>query len=1530
MNPEVVDQTQEDAVERHAIDAGSTEGWNDLQDVKKASGQSKEGQMEQAIKKLLGPGVKGMTLEDIMKLSDEEIETMIQGRKRKMENMQKLGKYVGKLVRSFGEKEGSDPVNILLDKLNKVLSTNPEKLKKELKNFDAKTRDEILAVFSAFIEVVSKEKIFAALVPMYALFITRLFTDKEYLALYKAGTKQRSKLEQDLVRFGKALGPNGPYVHSVFKVIFEKALEGRGKSGVAGQRNLQDIERRLVELIPSSTYTGDDVGNGQKLSLDAEVKAREDRNMGSFETQRVNKLSADVGKTLNTAIDGLFGSENRIVTAAGETIEKDGENGIKYSIIRFEHDEHGRWARVTTTLYRYLEELEARSTTGLERQRNAEQIARLKTVIAARNSLDFLRNAGSVTGGFMNMYERQFRYAVAEEKARTAGGRVDRATIDFESASIDEYHTSFSSEQKQRVAATAATRVRESVTFTLSNVYRNYLNMRDEPKTPYDQALSEGGDHTTNPREMYKQLESMLKNLAHQSSSVDSGKLDFTVTTLGGMQTLYDPTLGKELSTFSSHRKQTNGKSVYDFLNELVEEVKADDGFYEAGHQYRYLSHMGSPDSQKKFFDSVGDHLRYSMTSRNMDRIYSMDGNVFIARAASFIETVLKKRMGEKGWLNEDEGKFFNEVFLNKGEGGRTLVLQVQEFLADHYPELPDWQRRRIMQHAFTIVFAGRFRYQQIFSYANPTRGYQGQADDKQMFNNVFAPFQRGLRFAADWKHDLFLKGAYWQPMYNMPGINQKGVWDPFEMGKEGFAVFDAQKHESQGRLAWDMTQYFQGDLPEVFAPVNRLKVGGYDTLRGWRRMANMGVMDRKLYDRLIGGGQPQFKAVYVDHDDLDESGQPRKKHDGMTRIWKSVENVGVNEVNAFVDENIIALFGYKDGKLKNKEAVDHFVGHLYERYLSDEHEFGKHLPHNYLYGDINGGLRGNLDPVAIGARPFNANMYGAQLRRAESKADFITQFHARAQAIFKEAEQQESHKPAGDRKPAKVAEVALKRQLLKPMTYDAMMVMVAERSPIEFLYRLRNQDEQNGLRLSTQIKNKYFDDASDFNQRPGSFGQTLGAQAALDQKLARKLSGTITERQAAKDAIWDEVTDDLAFVQGELRGEIDEEILQKRQSWEAQTKGLNIYGENWNSIRSEVNGGRGYVMDDDTVVRIMIKKYQPQMAEQIRTHALSGQQAIAQLLASPEPNFKLLGLRVQRAVALRNDIVSEMGKEPDINNTGDASDPKKQTEHVLRKKYLLDDGSIRPDLSKEDKEKAKRYLANLEKRVNRARWMRRMWDEGFLGAIPFMADNSEVHKVFLNGDDTMVFRSTGECGVAEQYKLILDGRAPEGPMSNMLLMLKNVARKGNKPEDWGKLKSLGNGLKKIASDEVGDPEIFMPIVLGLTKMQLSGMANRQEVRNALGRWRMIFDKEGQSLFSRAWTNFEHYGMDAVTIRQFLMQVTKTGGLSPEQMEGFASFFKASWFSVAKELIPEYLTYILAFALVSYVTDAAKRATTKK
>lgn len=71
MNPEVKRCHCQSASERMDIQMGQEEAKRDLADVKKASGRKKqESQMETAVKKLLGASVQGMTLEQIMKLSN--------------------------------------------------------------------------------------------------------------------------------------------------------------------------------------------------------------------------------------------------------------------------------------------------------------------------------------------------------------------------------------------------------------------------------------------------------------------------------------------------------------------------------------------------------------------------------------------------------------------------------------------------------------------------------------------------------------------------------------------------------------------------------------------------------------------------------------------------------------------------------------------------------------------------------------------------------------------------------------------------------------------------------------------------------------------------------------------------------------------------------------------------------------------------------------------------------------------------------------------------------------------------------------------------------------------------------------------------------------------------------------------------------------------------------------------------------------------------------------------------------------------
>ena len=283
MNPEVEDQMQESQEEKMAIQMGQEEAKRDLADVKKASGQSRESQMEAAVKKLLGPAVQGMTLAEIMKMSDEEIQSMIDGRKRKAENMQKIGKYVGKLMQSFGSKD-EDGKNIFLEKLSTIVKTNPEKLKRELKDFPPATREEVMAVFSAFVEIALESKVNAAFAPAYASFVIKLFTDKEYLVLNKPKVGSRSKFEQDIEKFAK-MGPNaGPELVRIFGRTIIKALESRPKTGIAGLKNPQDILTRFYELAPGMQEDMSQIQPKQKGTIAEEIAHYQSETRGSFES----------------------------------------------------------------------------------------------------------------------------------------------------------------------------------------------------------------------------------------------------------------------------------------------------------------------------------------------------------------------------------------------------------------------------------------------------------------------------------------------------------------------------------------------------------------------------------------------------------------------------------------------------------------------------------------------------------------------------------------------------------------------------------------------------------------------------------------------------------------------------------------------------------------------------------------------------------------------------------------------------------------------------------------------------------------------------------------------------------------------------------------------------------------------------------------------------------------------------------------------------------------------------------------------
>lgn len=1459
-----------------AFNEGKVRGQNDV-DTATISGLD-DVKLAQLIRDYIQKSGTNVSVADVMEsISTDDFKKLMGQSLDKVLKLKEISKTVGKVLGALTrEKNGEQPLLVRLKNLTKM---DRERILKELKDIPEEKFAEVVTVAKSFAQVVlsqQNQRSIAEYAPMYLKFLNGLFRNKDYLNFSAPGTGVASmtSLEADLVLFSTR---DTDVIKSVFVPTFVSAYEALNHNSssarpLAGAQNIVKIGERLYELIPSLSVNPPSSESQTATSISSMIALNKQKAEGGFniDLQRVSKLRSDMAQSLLTEVSGLIDLEGgQYITIGGENYDT---RAIDQMLSNFSPNKKSEWFKTSNLLQRYMAELEENRNSQRRGSYPEKKIAKLRSIITSRNALDLLNNSSDIINGFIPMYERHFEYEIASELGLPQADKTQ-----FES---------LTDKQKGAVAERTATRFREAVLFTVSNIYRSYLSSGEEPKEEFRPTLQHAGDAYINPAEMFKQFTNMLSNLVTQAKQVNkTHDIDFTVLAYGDMHTMYIPELRKDVTTFNSHRQQKGGASVYDFMKELLTTVKTDDGFFEAGHQFRFISNMGSPDQTKSFFGSLGEFLKYSMSAENIDRIYSMENAGDIVRVASIIEAQLEKRMADKGWLNEGEGKMFEEIFLNKGDGGSTLVNYILKYLKDYQPGIPEWQRQRVMQHAFTIVFAGRFRFQQIYSYANPTRGFQGQAEDKQMFNSVFSPFQKLLRFPPQASHDFALKRALWNPRNNMPGYNYEGSWDAEKMGDEGFKVFDSGQHQKLGRLAWDMTKWFHDDVPYAMGPVNELKVGGYDTLRGWRRYANMGVIDKRLYEHKSQGGMPSFRPAY------EENGA--KKIDGITRLWKSLENVGQNELLAFSDGDIEKFFAVKDGVMSNNAPIEHFVRHLYKRYFSPDNPIGKMFPHNFLLEKV------RRPKDESGDKFPDEPVYFA------TEEEFMTQFYTRISDIIRDSKNR--RKP--DKESDKDASGEIQKSLVKPMLQSALLCIVAERSPTSLMNRVKPWDEQNGYTLNSEIRDGYWRDGS-------SFMQNLAELGSIDDSVSRDLSSNDDQKKALlKKSFWDSTENDLIDSQSELRAEIDQEILANRASWQDATGGANIYGESFDQERSSVNGGKGYVLDEDTLIRLMIKKEQPELAGRLKRGDLSPDAALETLKNSDNNSLKALALRIERVVALRADIVTKLAEVPAIS----------EDERKLEKELLDSSGErVKDGLDEDTAFRANRLLINKQKRITRIRWFQKMLNERFLGSIPFMIDNSEIHKTFLNADNTLVSRSTGECGIAEQYKGILDPRSPEGPLTNMLEKMKDAARKGT-PAEWAKLKSIITGFRKNCGDEIGDPEVYMPIVKGLVKLQLTGFTNKQEVRNALGKWKMMFDKKGQSLFSSSYTWFEHHGFDAITVREYLMTFTKVNAINPEDMDEFCEMFQSTWWGVAKEVIPEYLTYIISFMLVSYVTEAIKK-----
>lgn len=1453
-----------------SISKGNDEAQQEIDIVNAASTVPQE---EMALERQINELLTGLE-DDKLRDQLEKAKGSIKKAEKDAESVRKVLKATSKIVtritKSLGQKAD------LFRQLDKIDQLPPEKRAKlmgRLKDLTSEQYKQVTTVLKKFMPLAATHLTGETAV-MYFEFISSLIIKPDYLRFHHATSTETTQLEKDLIQWSQMHG-------SAYTEVLKKALiESAALLPDIGSLNATQLNSRFADLdqaaanqtIINQTLTNEALTKRNQgvsvedLPLSGKIEHYSGVSTGAFEEQRNQKLLKDLSNTLG-AIDMTDRHDLEIIGGPGYTA-KEFDNDVtnfKLQVGSGSIDMRAeKWVKMTLGLRKL--QFELKNKKGADKDADAK-IARITTLIDARNALDLVAHGGRIDK-FLSMYERHF--ALERHLAEHNEG---------------EYSGLTPAEKESKILENCSNSFRRTTLYASSNILRGYLAGSTEPTKQYDESVAGAGDAYTNPRELFSQFVNMLSSLTSQASSLSKSALrrsdgtteyDMLFSVLGrdGMEDKYvDMTGGKSntpdqdghylpkkvtIATSNLKQKKT---SIASFIKELSEHAKTDNAFFKAGHEFRYISYNGG--QEHPFFESVASHIKSSMTATNIDRIYAMEDSEYISRTTSVIESILQKRLAEKDWKNDGGGKFFEELFSDSASKGTpNLLKSIKGFLDSNYPDLPDWQKQRVMYHSLTMVFAGRFRFQQIFSYSNPTRGFQGQAEDKQMFNGVFSPYQKLFRFPPKWDHDFAQKGAAWLPYHNMPfnykiDGTQKIEWDPFKMGEEGFEVFISGKHETLGRLAWDMTNYFQDDVPRALQQINVLKAGGYDTLRGWRRYANMGVIDSKLYQYQALGGPPRFVTSYTDP----TTGEV--KNDGITRLWKSIENVGVNDLQAFVDGDILDyMIKFSDGKLKDEEGLVKFAEFLYKRYLNDADETGHALSHEYLGHGI--------DPAT---------------GRARNVGDFCRAFRDRIREFSKEIKDHESP----DQNAA--ASKRFVKAVMEPMVYDALLVTIGQRMPVEFLYRLRNQDEQNGLTLHNELKAEFFKkSAADFNKKWG-----------VDSDLSTRTK------------IWDEMTDDLSYVQAELRGEVDDEILKHRKHWQHDSGWSTIYGNDFDKDTSDVNQGKGYVLDDETLARIMAKRLRPEVVA-TATAGVGGDWYIFELQRAGVPKDQID--RIEHARALRKFTLERMAAKPKLSvgerelgerlRNGKLS----EEEEVIGRKTLL-----------------QRFERNQQqKRVKRIDWFKKMWLDGYMGSIPFMKDNSEVHKIFLNSDDTLVYRSTGECGVAEKYKEILNPRGKDE--TNMMEMVKDYLRSGDESK-WKPLKSLINGFRKSCSDEIGDPAVFMPVVLDLIKMQLDIMVDKKSVRNAIGKWKSWFDPHGHSLGSEAWTNFKTHGLSAPEIRKFLLRFSEAGGMYPEQVNSFSEMFDATWLDIMKELVPEYITYIMFMVLAAYISEATEKETSK-
>ncbi|MFA9289055.1 MAG: hypothetical protein ACEQSA_04205 [Weeksellaceae bacterium] len=610
-----------------------------------------------------------------------------------------------------------------------------------------------------------------------------------------------------------------------------------------------------------------------------------------------------------------------------------------------------------------------------------------------------------------------------------------------------------------------------------------------------------------------------------------------------------------------------------------------------------------------------------------------------------------------------------------------------------------------------------------------------------------------------------------------------------------------------------------------------------------------------KMGGSLTRGGWNRFEAVlpFVENyftGDL-RGRHPEIKMDkdnALVEIWKIMENSGVSDIQMMIDYKISTSLKVSGESLSiNDES----------RYK----ELIEFMGRKYFSTDLGKAVLPSLNDSDGKYNYLRDNPNGDTLwRYFLQKKDEIIETERKTHNNFrKDAKSQERLETAIN---------AGLQNLFNDISYKAMSVIIAQRMPSSIITRSKIGVEQNGVTFQQELMDRLMNPSRGDRDFP-----------------------------AFSSKEWQNARADLFFVELELREKVTKDAQAKQKEWSIHRAGDNVFGD-LNRDSSEVNNGKGYVLDEDFMLQTLLKKY---FGGNKTEHELMTQyeslvqqyEDTAHLIStnpekdSPEDNY----LKIRRAL----DFYRELNK-------------------TLLSKPMDSMNDLR--IKSEDPAKYNRLRDFYTNRLN---WLSQGYQKGHY-VYGFIDDQAHLGTRQL-ADLDIIARNAGATAVTQEAIIkFLDYNESGG----FWKAAEQIAFKGQ--DGWETFRTNLIALKDTMEIEMGPDNHEVHLVLkDMISQSIYLFAKDRAYRGLTGELRRLITsaKESGSNAEEYWTKWVEGGsMDASEMKAFLRFLGEAQVVPPEMLEEIEKQFNATWFDIGGEIGPKYAFLLMMFIVVTLAKEA--------